>query len=207
MISNQVQPERMRQSAGRRRTLDRAFRMLVVGTVAFAATLLGQQSAQATPFPDNSKQDRADNGAHSYCFNGSMTQARKDVVYWAMSRLDATTDMTVSSEVCNLKTDVWWSQRDLPGSVSGSYDCAYYAGAHKCDTAEIYLDFGEIDKGGDDWYDARQTAMHELGHSIGLGHHSPGAHQCAMYDGEVPGRDIKWRSYHSHDIGHINAAY
>lgn len=102
---------------------------------------------------------------------------------------------------------VWWAISIPTPGVRGQTTCQAYLTGWRCDRSWVDLDFAYIDEGDNDWFDRRKTAMHEIGHTIGLGHHSPAAHDCTMVTGEVPSTDIKWRSYDAHDIGHINAAY
>jgi hypothetical protein len=65
------------------------------------------------------------------------------------------------------------------------------------------LDYPQLDVGINDWYDRRKTAVHEVGHSVGLGHDAI----SAMISGEVPSIALVWRRYSPHDIGHLNANY
>jgi hypothetical protein len=52
------------------------------------------------------------------------------------------------------------------------------------------------------WHNRRKTAVHELGHSVGLGHDTI----SAMITGSVS-TALQWRRCRSHDIGHINSHY
>ena len=77
-----------------------------------------------------------------------------------------------------------------------------------CIASDIELDFAELDDGpndtsDDDWEDRRKTAVHEVGHSIGLGHDTI----STMRQGEIPDTSLTWRRYSGHDITHINDEY
>ncbi|WP_422772333.1 hypothetical protein ACN28C_04560 [Plantactinospora sp. WMMC1484] len=180
--------------------------------VVTGALVVAPGSAQATPFPETWY---ADSSGHAFCFAGSgWTTPYRDVVYWAMDRLGQPTDMTTLLErngpspgACVSGSDIQWYVWNLPAGTRGQTRCADWTSSNVCNSAVVDMDFAELDKGTDDWYDRRKTAVHEIGHTVGLGHHSPSAHDCAMISGEVPSRDMKWRTYHSHDIGHINGRY
>lgn len=204
----------MAQTA-RPRTVAKAARMVAAVALAVAGTLAATAgSAQATPFPETW---HADNKNHSYCFAGTprdWTTAKRKVVHWGMKRLGSTTDMVTAQEddgpglgACVFDTDIQWWLWNLPAGVRGEAKCMDWNSGSVCNSANINMDFPEIDKRGDDWYDRRKTALHEIGHTVGLGHHSPGTHDCTMVSGEIPSRAVKWRSLHAHDIGHINARY
>jgi hypothetical protein len=184
-------------------------RMVLTLFAVTALAVLGiPAAATATPFPDNADGRIADSAGHAFCFeSGFGAVEHRDVVYWATDYLGDATDMTTSVENCAGGTDVRFQAVNLPAGVRGDRECTVAISATECDVSRVRIDFGEIDQGDDDWYDRRKTAVHELGHTIGLGHHSPGAHDCAMFSGEVPSLDIKWRHYDSHDIGHINDTY
>lgn len=173
--------------------------------VAFAATLAAPTAAHATPYPETWLPD---NRTHAFCFSSSFnTTAERDVAYWAMDRLGEPTDMISKVEACASGTDLYWYAVNLGPGLRGEAQCMRSLDNGRCDTADIRMDFAELNSGGDDWYDQRKTAVHEIGHTVGLGHHSPSAHACAMVSGEVPSRDMKWRTFHSHDIAHINATF
>ena len=55
----------------------------------------------------------------------------------------------------------------------------------------------------DDWEDRRKTAVHEVGHSVGLGHDTI----SAMKQGEIPDSSLTWRTFSADDITHINDEY
>ncbi|MFD0687800.1 hypothetical protein [Actinomadura fibrosa] len=181
-----------------------ALRILAVSAVATGALVTVQTQAQATPFPELRL---ADNATHTYCITGGgWTSARRTSAVWGMNRLANTTDMSAKSESCTIKTDVVWRTKNLEAGVRGRTKCVRLIGP-KCDSAAIWMDFPELAKGTDDWYDYRKTAVHEIGHTIGFDHHASGSHKCAMISGEVPSRSIVWRSYTAHDRSHINASY
>ncbi|MCP9968258.1 hypothetical protein [Actinomadura madurae] len=181
------------------------FRILTVTAVASGSLLAVQARAQATPFPETRL---ADNATHTYCIaGGGWSSARRTSVVWGMNRLANTTDMGAKYEsACGPHTDVVWKVKNLEGAERGRTRCTRVNGP-KCDSATIWMDFPQLAKGTDDWYDYRKTAVHEIGHTIGFDHHASGSHKCAMRSGEVPSRSIVWRSYTAHDRSHINKTY
>ncbi|GAA4684769.1 hypothetical protein [Phytohabitans rumicis] len=188
------------------KTLRLLRQILAIGVIALGGTLVAQPAAHATPFPELWL---ADSAGHAYCFvaNFDNYPEHRSRVHWGMDRLDDQTQMTDIFESCAPGTDIWFSRVDLPGNDRGQTSCQRWLAGEKCDSAVIWIDFIEINEGSWDVEDQQKTVVHEIGHSIGLGHHSPSAHNCAMYVGEIPSNDLQWRSYHSHDVGHINAQY
>lgn len=180
-------------------------RLWLVLAIAFGGVLLVPSAAQATPFPETWL---ADGNVHTYCFDASFTAANRPVGTNAMNVLGNTTDFSVSQDAaCIAGSDVKWFQVNLPAGTRGQAQCMAFHPNGTCSTNDVRIDFPEIDIGVNDAQDREKTAVHEVGHTVGLGHHSPAAHDCAMVSGELPSLDIKWRRYHAHDISHINAAY
>lgn len=171
-----------------------------------ALSVASPSAALADVFPNNYDQRVADDSVQTFCNTSSMSlEEYKVVAEYAMYWLDATTDMSDSAQSCLNQTDVWWYSANLPAGTRGQRVCAVVSVIVPsiCDRSNVSLDFVELDIGGNDWHDRRKTAVHELGHAIGLDHDTV----SAMISGEVPGIDDVWKRYSSHDITHINAQY
>jgi hypothetical protein len=171
------------------------------GLVFTSATASATTYPEVTPLPDSS--------LHTYCFTaGFSSSPDPSVGHYAMQVLDSQTDFTISDlgACSDNNTDVWWFSLNLAAGIRGQYQCMLTA-AGRCNRADVRIDFAEIDAGDFDWEDRRKTAVHEVGHSVGLGHHSPAAHNCTMISGEIPDTSLQWRRYHAHDVDHINAAF
>ena len=174
----------------------------------FAVTALAVPAvASANPFPNNGDSTVADNGTHTYCYTSAFT-TDPTVASYAMDVLDSTTDMTslfpaTPATCAYMETDVWFWEDDQPAGVRGMRDCWLESPNGICTSSDVHLDYGQLDIGNNDWEDRRKTAVHEVGHSIGLGHDTI----SAMISGEIPDTSLTWRRYSTHDIGHINAAY
>jgi hypothetical protein len=185
----------------------RRLRIVLIAIIAAAAgSLLLPGQASATTYPETWLPDSF---IHTYCFTSGFSSGRDPGTgTYAMSILDSTTDMSISNfGACTDNTvDIWWWALDLAGTVRGQAECIFWSGS-RCDSADVRIDFDQIDIGDNDIADRDKTSVHEVGHTIGLGHHSPAAHNCAMISGEIPSLDIQWRRYHSHDISHINATF
>jgi hypothetical protein len=185
----------------------RRFRIALIAIIAAAAgSLFMPGQASATPYPETWLPD---SGLHTYCFTaGFSSSIDPGTGTYAMSILDSTTDMTISNlGACSANTtDVWWFALDLAGTIRGQAECIFFSGS-VCDSADVRIDFAQIDIGDNDIADRDKTSVHEIGHTIGLGHHSPASHNCAMISGEIPSLDIIWRRYDAHDISHINAQF
>ena len=180
-----------------------------VGLVACVVTTLiaTQSPAHANPFPNNGDSAVADNGVHTYCYtSGFTTDTSVAAMPWRCSATRPT--WTTCSRSTRRPASSWrrtcggWSQP--AGRHRGMRDCWLESPAGICTSSDIKLDFAEIDSGtGADWEDRRKTAVHEVGHSVGLGHDTI----SAMKSGEIPDSSLTWRRYSAHDIVHINGEY
>ncbi|SDU18415.1 hypothetical protein SAMN04488563_0472 [Jiangella alkaliphila] len=196
-----------RSTSSVRARLGAVIRACSIGAVVVGTGLVAPTAANATPYPDG---ELADSAGHAFCFTPSFDNypEHRTRVTWAMSRLDTQTDLFDIRETCVAGTDLWWWRSDLPGNLRGTYSCWERTPTNRCDSANINMDFPEINQGpANDVYDQQKTALHEIGHSVGLGHHSPSAHNCVMISGEIPSSSLTWRSFHSHDVSHINATF
>lgn len=181
---------------------------MVMATLAAAGVLVAPPAAHATPFPETWL---ADGNFHTYCLTSGFTTA-PDVAHNAMNVLGNTTDFTVSRDTsCLAGSDIWWWQSNLPAGTRGQASCFQFHSNGRCSSNDVSIDFPELDIGANDAQDREKTAVHEVGHTVGLGHHSPASHDCAMRSGDImtfaDSLNIKWRRYHSHDISHINTQY
>jgi hypothetical protein len=200
-------PERQQMANHPLRPTFRGLRQLfVVAAVVVGAVVVAPAAAQATPFPETWL---ADSAGHAFCYTSTFNNypEHRSRVAWGMDRLDDQTQMTDIQEGCAGGTDIWFSRADLPAGTRGQAQCQTWLGGNRCDSANVWIDFIELNSGSNDVEDQQKTVVHEIGHTVGLGHHSPSAHNCAMISGEIPSTSLTWRSFHSHDVGHINAAY
>jgi hypothetical protein len=181
---------------------------LSILAISVVITVLAMPSASAAnPYPNNADSTRPGNAVHTYCYTeGFVTDP--SVADYAMAVLGNTTDMTdlypIDPAFCSFRqTDAWWWEEDLPAGTRGMRTCELNGGPGICQSNDLKLDFAELDIGSSDWEDRRKTAVHELGHSVGLGHDTI----SAMISGEIPDTSLTWRTYSQHDIDHINATF
>lgn len=174
-------------------------------TVAAVALLAPAGPAAAQPYPQPYPETwLPDSALHTYCFTRNFADAAARYGGYAMAVLDNTTAMSVADHgVCrDDATDVWWWAMDLPGGIRGDAECVRWS-RNICDSADIRLDLERIDIGDADDADREKTAVHEVGHTVGLGHHD----DCAMSSGDIPSLDLRWRRYSALDVQLIDRQF
>jgi hypothetical protein len=188
------------------RTTQRLRRALV-GSAILVAVLSLASPAHANPYPNNYNLAVPGNGLHTYCLTDTFV-TDPSVADYAMAVLGNTTDMTdmlmIDPPFCGFRqNDVWFWEEDLPAGTRGERSCELDGQAGICMSSDVRLDFPELDNGDFDWEDRRKTGVHEVGHSVGLGHDTI----SAMISGEIPDTTLQWRTYSAHDISHINTQF
>jgi hypothetical protein len=185
----------------------RVSRVIWLVACVVTALIATQSPTYANPFPNNGDATIADNAVHTYCYTSGFS-TDTSVGSYAMDVVGDTTDVDDlfpgTPQFCSfMETDVWWWESDQPAGIRGVRDCWLESPNGICTSSDVDLDFAQLDIGIDDWEDRRKTAVHEVGHTIGLGHDTV----SAMISGEIPDTSLTWRRYSAHDISHINGNY
>lgn len=143
----------------------------------------------ADGYPDSGF--RPDNSEHTYCWGSNYdgTTAR-DAANYAMNNLDNQTTMydNFISGGCSSITDARWIK--TTDNVDGYYQCLSFNSAGECESAHVAINPNNM--GG--WADWKQTACHEVGHSVGLTH---GNYDCLSSDSSK-------QQYSDHHRDHVN---
>lgn len=173
--------------------------MLLVLAIASLYTVT--ESAFADPYAAGPPSSgwRPDNSEHTYCWRANYTGAnpRSGGNHGMRDALDAQTTMFDNRvPSCNSNTDAKFHKASLGPGVDGSYLCLSRSGT-TCFSARLNFDTGNITSL-QDW---KQTACHEVGHSVGLTHHGPSGPDCM---GSSAGQTWALRHYGSHRVAHIN---
>lgn len=138
---------------------------------------------------------RSDSEVHIWCYRADFGEGlvARGAVTYAMNNLDVQTTMS-DSYTSNCATDSgtdarWTRETDL--LVEGSYTCMIFTTAnYRCNMADLALNWAYMDTVAN-W---RQTACHEVGHSVGLTHSTT---NCM-------GTDSDDQHYSLHQTFHIN---
>lgn len=179
---------------------------LALSTIIVAASAHADEWGDTESNPIDGTGPRPDRSSHTYCFEPMNTSVHDNIVNAENNALDAETQVTVAYQSsCDYssgtETDVVWDTADLSGTVRGRAWCEDWDDG-LCDQSYVELDVAELNEGSNDEVDTTKTACHELGHTVGLTHHSSG-YGC-LISGEVPSTDLMWRRYVDHHKGHIN---
>lgn len=183
---------------------------IAVTLVAIAAMSAPPATADADfdPLPDR--------GDHTWCFDtdyfpNSIVQER---IEWSMGTLESQTIVNAERHpYCTAQTDVRWQQRYIPSGYYGLTNCLDLNSNNRCDQWRVRIDYGLMqDYANTPPGEARHTACHELGHTVGVRHYGqdgvpnpdPSGHSC-MRSGDFGDGSTPYHTYGPHHISaHIN---
>ena len=177
-----------RRTAQRLTALAAAVASLVLAFSALAAP--AQADAYGTCTADTGC--RPDSYTHNYCLNSAMSGNFLTATRSAMAYLDTRTTMSTPENGCDTDTDVLVSS-STAFSDRGDYLCLRFASGNTCNSARVRLNPDLLPT----LEQARKTACHEFGHSVGLAH---GNTTDCMINGSST-----LSTYNQHHVDHINA--
>jgi hypothetical protein len=159
-----------------------------IGPTAAPPAAAAPQDGWADGPPDSGY--RPDTSNHTYCWGADFTwQQARDASISAGNNLESQTAMTAQKVDCSGATDAVWN-RTFNSGIDGFYRCDAFNSAGECETATVALNFGNMSSG-NDW---KQSACHELGHSVGLTHK---VKSCLDTDPNI-------LQYAPHHVDHVN---
>ncbi|MEN8651237.1 hypothetical protein ABCR94_11475 [Streptomyces sp. 21So2-11] len=147
----------------------------------------------------------ADNKAHSFFYDDDLSSAQRAGMGWARTKSLAPTDMTTSvNSAYNKQVDVWGYATWRPTGDQRSWyawtTCIKQAGS-KCDQHTIVFNHKLPHS------NYKSLSCHEIGHSVGLGHHSGKNSSYSSATRSCLRGNPDHTYYSSHDKSHINGRY
>lgn len=138
---------------------------------------------------------KPDNSQHTYCFAPDFDGDNPHTgANYAMNNLTNQTTMTDTKlPDCGDETDGIFHKAQL-GASDGEWVCLDPRSGGYCGSSRLRFDAGNITSL-NDW---KQTACHEVGHSVGLGHGN--LSDCMGSSHDEPDE----REYDGHHVNHIN---
>ena len=186
--------EPSKRDAGGRKTAQRL--MAIAATV---ASLLLTFSAMAVPAHADAYGTctadtgcRPDSYSHNYCFNSATSGDFLSATRSAMAYLDSRTTLSAPENTCDTNTDVLMSSTT---SISGrgEYLRLRFESGSTCNSARVRMNPNQLDS----LAQARKTACHEIGHSVGPTHGN--TTDCLISGWST------LSTYNQHHTDHINA--
>lgn len=177
--------------------------------VAAAMFTVAPPAAQADPFPAPGN-FLADNSVQSYCLWSDFVTA-PEIAHGSMQQLDDTSDLVASLNppcIGEVVTDVQWTEENMPGFLA-LYQCQRVIDG-VCTHGFLWMNYDAIDGHPDPaliHHQRLSTGIHEVGHSVGLGHTDPSTGANAMRVGEWVDNQQAWLHYTAHQVQHLNDAY
>lgn len=135
---------------------------------------------------------RPDSYSHNYCLNSAMSGDFLSATRSAMGYLDSRTSMSAPENACDTNTDVLMSS-STSISARGEYLCLRFESGNTCNSARVRMTPNQLSS----LAQARKTACHEIGHSVGLTHGN-------ITDCLISG-STTLSTYNQHHTDHINA--
>jgi hypothetical protein len=162
--------------------------------LACLSVLLLPTVAHGTNFGPAKGQLYADNGNHSYYYDAGHTSEARAATDWSINTSYQTTNMYFYGTTTDIhgSNDLWFTVDPIDPSLAGQTSCRALQDADECEHWHII--YQETGAGA---FDAKSTALqrntacHEMGHSVGLADGSTGSIvRCMLffnYEGSLPG--------------------
>ncbi|WP_436701856.1 hypothetical protein [Nocardioides sp. BYT-33-1] len=169
------------------------------------------RDAEADAYPNTYYPDKGAN--HTFCFTLNFAQygALVSRARNSMETVQAQTVVNPLEQTCDAATDVILYEGVIDGYSGGEATCQKLNSKGYCDSWAVTIDWELIQAvATNDNYEARHTICHEIGHTLGVKHYTPGfspdgATNSCMISGLADSGAAWTKTYGPHHVAHIDS--